>query len=59
MQNRNGGNLKMKRRIAALILAAIMVFALCACTGNGSGKTALEGQNPNEKLTKICGNSES
>ena len=39
------------KKLIALTLAGIMIFALCACTG-GSGQTALEGQDPSEPLTK-------
>ncbi|MBQ6902530.1 MAG: extracellular solute-binding protein [Oscillospiraceae bacterium] len=40
----------MKKKLTALLLATVMLLALCACTG-GNGKTVLEGQDPNAPLT--------
>ena len=39
------------KKLTALILAGIMVFALCACGGN-NGATTLSGDGANEPLTK-------
>ncbi|MBQ2840262.1 MAG: extracellular solute-binding protein [Oscillospiraceae bacterium] len=41
----------MKKRIIALILAGIMMLALCACGKGSTGQTVLDGQDPNEPLT--------
>ena len=38
------------KKLTALILAGVMLLALCACTG-GNGKTVLDGQDPTAPLT--------
>ncbi len=40
------------KKLIALILAAVMLFALCACGGGNNGTTVLEGQDPAAPLTK-------
>ena len=40
------------KKLIALTLATVMLFALCACGNGNNGQTSLDGQDPTEPLTK-------